>query len=210
MKRLESTKQIPIGSQLRIYKKGYGYAILNVTATSDYFLAALSDAEFMMTVQDGDALEAYLWIQEVASYEFRLEVIGKISSEPHILFFRNTDAITKSRERKCLGAQTRLPIEFFIIKTGDLHKGFSSEKVVFHSGHLIWIEDREAIIKSSVSLEEGIFLRGHVTLDGMDTEIVGKISAINRDKNIYNIMFTGENEDHRNRVLDYIFKIYRE
>jgi hypothetical protein len=210
MKKLDTTKQLPLESVLRIYKRGYGYAKLTVVATHELFLAAQSPNEFISSVNVGDVLEAYLWVEDIASFEFELEVIGTIPSEPGIIFFRNTENIKKERERKCLGAPTRLPIKYFTFTPGEMHKSFSSEKVVFHEGCIVWLEDREAIIRTDAHINEEVFVKGHIQIDGRDTEIVGRASVLNYDKFIYNILFTGISEIDRNRILDYIFSAYRE
>lgn len=210
MKRLDTTTQLPLDSVLRVYKRGYGYSKLTVVATHDLFLAAQSQEDFISSVAVGDTVEAYLWVEDVASFEFDLEVIGTIPEDPRIIFFRNTSDITKERERRCIGAPTQLPIRYFIFTPGEMQKSFSSEKVVFHKGCIIWLEDREAILKTDILIHDEVFVKGHIQIDGQDTEIVGKISELNRDKYIYNILFAGVSELNRNRILDYIFRTYRE
>ena len=210
MKKLEDTRNIPDGRAIRIYKKGFGYATVTTVATHEMFIAFQGDVELLSAVTIGDTLECYLWVEDVASYDFVVEIIGLIPAEPWIIFCKNTENITKNKERRCLGAKSDLPIKFFIFNPSDVHKGLRSETVVFHYGRVIWLEDREAIIKTDFSIQDDTFIKGHVQIDEQDTEIVGNVNALNREKNIYNIVFTGELTEDRNRILGYIFKTYRE
>lgn len=210
MKKLDSTIQLLPESVLRVYKKGFGYSILRVVTTHDLFLAARCPQDFLAALNNGDRLEAYFWVNDIASYEFSLEVIGSISKPPCVVFFANTDRFHKTDERKCLGAPTMLPINYFIFTPGEAGRAFSSEKVVFHQGHIIWLEDRESILKTDIEIQDDVFVRGHINIEDEDTEIVGKISVLNKDKFIYNILYTGVTEQDRSRILDYIFNTYRE
>ncbi len=210
MKKLETTKRIPAESILRVYKKGYGYSKIRVIEEIDTFLATYCDSGFYEKVHDVDTIEAYLWVENVASYEFKLTVIGKTCREPHIILFEHTEDIYRSEERKCLGAETSIPVDFFVFSPSDFDKGVSSEEVVMEKGTIVWLEDREAVIKSKTSIQNEFFLRSHLIFNGEDIEIMGKVSSINEDKNFYNIVYTGMSDRDRNRILDYIFSIYRE
>jgi len=210
MKKLKSTKNIPLKSIIRLYKKGYGYAKLSVIENNNYFIAAFTDPEFFPSVNDEDILEAYFWVENVASYEFFLKVIGRINVGPEILFFRHTDEIKRYEERKCLGVEINTPMKFFIFNPADMDKGVSSEKVVFHKGKVIWLEDREAVLKSRVKLNDGDYIKGNLRILNDDFEIIGNVKLIDSKKKIYNLIYKGMKEKERNRLLDYIFTLYRE
>ena len=210
MKKLETTRKILTGSTIRVYRKGFGYSKFEVLENNDYYMAAMARDDFFAAAGAGDILEAYLWVEDVASYEFKLEVIGKIISGPPILFVSHTSAITRSEQRKCLTAQVGIPIKFFTFDPGDSSKGVTTEQIVFHTGTIILLADREATIRSDVDIKGSKFLKGTITLNGDTIELVGMIDCINDTKNMYNIIFTGMHEKVRNRILDHIFTIYRE
>lgn len=210
MKKLETTRKIIIGSTIRVYKKGFGYSKFDVIENNDYYIAAMASDDFFASVGAGDALEAYLWVEDVASYEFKLEIIGKIVSGPPIIFFNHNRAITRSEQRKCLTAQVGIPIKFFTFDPGNPTRGVTTEQIVFHTGTIILLADREATIKSDDDINGSRFLKGTITLDGETIELVGMIDCLNDKKNMYNIIFTGMHEKVRNRILDHIFTIYRE
>ena len=88
--------KIPPQSLLRVYKKGFGYGKMTVIDVNEYYLAALADNDFFNAVSDGDKLQAYLWVEDVASYEFEFDIIGRIDTRHKILFFRHTDHLLKS------------------------------------------------------------------------------------------------------------------
>lgn len=210
MKKLETTRKIIIGSTIRVYKKGFGYSKFEVLENNDYYLAALARDDFFASVGTGDTLEAYLWVENEASYEFKLDIIGKIVSGPPVVFLNHTRTITRSEQRKCLTAQVSIPIKFFTFDPGNPSKGITTEQIVFHTGTIILLGDREATIRSDADIRGGKFIKGTITLDGATIETVGMLDCINDDKNIYNIIFTGMHEKVRNRILDHIFTIYRE
>jgi hypothetical protein len=210
MKKLGTTKKITHGSMLRMYLKGFGYATLTVIGKSEYYLAGLTGDEFFNSAHEGDQVEGYLWVEVVASYEFSLTIIGKISMGPRILFFSHTDRILRSAERKCLTAQVDIPLEFFPFDPGDPHKGISTEKIVYHTGRVILLTDREATIRSDDDIIGARFLKGNIRLEGDFIELVGMVDTVNESKKIYNLIFSGMHDKERNRILDYVFSHYRE
>ena len=210
MKKLETTRRIISGTVIRVYKKGFGYSTFEVIENNDYYIAALAQEDFFRFVKEGDLLEAYLWVEDVASYEFTLDIIGKIVSGPPIMFVGQTDNISRSPQRKCLTAQVDVPIKFFTFNPGDTSKGITTEQIVPHTGRVVLLADREATIRSDIDLKGSKFLKGTVTLDGETIELVGMIDCINEAKNVYNLLFTGMHDRVRNHILDYIFRIYRE
>jgi hypothetical protein len=210
MKKLETTRKIIIGSTIRVYKKGFGYSKFEVIENNDYYIAAMARNDFFESAGAGDTLETYLWVEDEASYEFILEIIGKIVTGPPIIFFNHTRAIRRSENRKCLTAQVNIPIKFFTFDPGDSSKGITTEQIIVQTGAIILLADREATIRSDVVLQGSRFIKGTITLDDETIELVGMMDCINEAKNIYNIIFTGMNEKVRNRILDHIFTIYRE
>lgn len=210
MKKLETTRKIIIGSTIRVYKKGFGYSKFEVIENNDYYIAAMARNDFFESAGAGDTLETYLWVEDEASYEFILEIIGKIVTGPPIIFLNHTRAIRRSENRKCLTAQVNIPIKFFTFDPGDSSKGITTEQIIVQTGAIILLADREATIRSDVDLQGSRFIKGTITLDDETIELVGMMDCINEAKNIYNIIFTGMNEKVRNRILDHIFTIYRE
>ena len=65
---------------LRLYKKGFGYAQATVIDLSGAYFAAAADRVFIDRVSDGERLAAYLWVENVASYEFSLTIAGRITA----------------------------------------------------------------------------------------------------------------------------------
>lgn len=210
MKKLDTTRKIFVGSIIRAYKKGFGYSTLTVIENSDYYMAALAGEEFFIATRDGDAVEAYLWVEDVASYEFTLKVIGRIVTGQPIMFFDHTDAVSRNSERKCLTAQVDIPIQFFTFDPGEANRGVSSEEIVFNSGSVILLSDREATIKSGIDLSGSKFLKGSIRIGKETVELIGKIETINKSKMIYNVLFAGMHDRVRNLILEYIFSTYRE
>jgi len=210
MKKLENTKNIHIGSLIRAYKKGFGYGRLTVIDNGDRYLGALCEGDFFKAVSEGDKIEMYLWVEEVASYEFTMDLIGRIITDPKVLFFSHTDRIERSEERRCLSATVDIPLKFFIFNPVEKEKGVHSEEVVFHNGKLVLLEDRAAALKCVTALKEGSYMKGHVTLGETGIEFVGKIISLNPDRQIYMVEFTGMHEKDRNTILEFIFSTYRE
>jgi hypothetical protein len=212
MKRIDNTRKIPINSLLRVYKKGFGYSKVTIVDVNEDFFGGLVDDDFYNFIRDGDIVDAYLWVEHAASYDFKLQVIGRISLPPRIVFFRHSDDLAFSRERRCLRARVALPFRFFVIETGETGGVFTSEKVVHHNGTFIEMSDREAVFTSDISIPENSIVRGHIEINSRDIEIVGPIQigqAPGGDFH-YEITYNGLNGSERNRILDYVIGIYRE
>jgi hypothetical protein len=210
MKKLETTRKIIIGTVIRAYRKGFGYSTFEVIENNEYYIAVLAQEDFFGSVREGDQLEAYLWVEDVASYEFNVSIIGKIVSGPPILFLGHTEDISRSPQRKCLTAQVDVPIKFFTFNPGDQSKGITTEEIVLHTGRIVLLADREATIRSDSDIRGNKFLKGTIVIDGETIELVGMLDCINEEKNVYNLLFTGMHDKVRNHILDYIFSIYRE
>jgi hypothetical protein len=208
MKQLSSTQQIPEKSLLRAYRKGFGYSKLEVVINSRFFLGALANEDFFSNVADGDSLETYLWVENVASYNFTLTVIGKLSRGANIIFFEHTDRIERSEKRKCLKAKVDLPVKFFLFSSRRIVKSFTSEEIIYHKGNIMEMSDREIILQSGEELPPENFLYGHIPVNGENIEIIGKYESLGGGA--YLIPLTGISEKDRMRLLDYIFSIYRE
>ncbi len=210
MKKLESTRKIINGSVIRIYKKGFGYSKITVIDSTDYYLAAMADDDLHSAIREGDSLDSYLWVEDVASYEFELPFIGKIVTGPPILFFGHTEAIVRSSDRKCLTATVRIPFKFFTFDPGDTTRGITSEQIVYHEGTVVLLSDREATIQTKEKIGKSRFLKGQTAIQGQIIELVGMVDELNESKGIYNVLFAGMHEKERKTILDYIFTTYRE
>ncbi len=211
MKKLHSTLDIKMNSILRIYKKGFGYARLIVTDVTEHFFSVSGDDDFVAHVGQGDVVEAYYWVEHSASYEFTLEVLGKFEKELKLVFFKHTDALTWSEERKCLTAEVSIPFKFFTFSVDESAKVFSSKNVDPHEGAIVSLSDREALVRYDGVIEKNTFMRGHILVRGDDLAITGKpVPVPEAGQGVYRIEFSGMSEKERNRILDYIFTIYRE
>jgi hypothetical protein len=210
VKKLETTKKIVIGSVIRVYRKGFGYSKLTVMDNNEHYLAATAEDAFFHSIIEGDIVEAYLWVHDVASYEFYLQLIGKIVIGPRILFFSHTEKISRSVERKCLTAKVDLPVKFFTFDPGDVSKGISSEKIVTHTGTIILLSDREATLRSDENICCDRFFKGQIRIPHETIELIGMVVPVNEEKRIYNILFAGMHDKERNKLLEYVFSTYRE
>jgi hypothetical protein len=210
MKKLDTTKRIIVNCVIRVYRKGFGYSKVTIVDNNEYFITALADEEFFDYCRENDIVEAYLWVEDIASYEFTLTVIGKMAPGLRFLFFAHTDMITRNEQRKCLTATVDIPMQFFTFDPGDREKGITTEEIVYHTGSVILLSDREATVRSNVDLREAKFLKGHISIKNELIELVGMIDPINVSKKVYNVIFAGMNERVRNHILEYIFSIYRE
>lgn len=215
MKKLETTRRIVQGTVLRIYKQGFGYARLAVTDVTDHYMACLCESEYFMHAKPGDSLEVYLWVENIASYDFSTRVLGKLDpldeKIPHILFLDHTTEITRSEERRCLHARVNMPMRFFLFDTGKIDKNFSTEEIQFYDGIILELGDREILLRSDIPLPARHFMYGHIPMGGGQMEIIGKINLIDDNgANIYRVSFPGIPEKERNVILDYIFDVYRE
>jgi hypothetical protein len=212
MNKIQSTNDIKPKSLLRIYKKGFGYSKIEVIDINDYYLAALSDIELTASTDAGDKFNAYLWTNNETSYEFDLDVIGKIENNFTIIFFSHTNKISWSKKRKCLKLKTRIPSRFFPIDVHDFHKNFSSHGIKLLKGTVIELSDREALLQYSGKLNEGIFIKGHLLTSNGDIDYLGRIDRqmIRGGKQTYRLDLSEMHADDRNRILDFIISVYRE
>ncbi len=210
MKKIVSTEEIAPGNVIRIYKKGYGYASVNVIDNNEYFWAALVTNDLSDHVAVGDSVEAYLWHENTASYEMALTVTGLISVPRSIIVFQHTDQLLRTTGRKCLTAQVALPVQFFTFSPHDEPRGISAEAIHSIQGMIILLSDREAAMKCSQELAESHFMKGHIHLNNEAVELIAKISSLNPEKHIYNLSFTGMPERAHEQLLNYVFSIYRE
>jgi len=208
MRKLASTHKIKKDVILRVYKKGFGYSKLTVLHNEDQYIAATASAEFLNNVRDGDKIQVYFWVEDVASYDFSVIALGRITVDNSIIFLNHTEDIERKESRRCLTAHVNLPITFFLVDLNDTSKSISTEKVVHHKATLTELGDREAIVRCSENLPVDTVLRGHITLHNEDIEISGKLELV--DEGEYAIAFSGMNDKDRNLLLDYVFSTYRE
>lgn len=210
MKKLETTRKIIPGSVIRVYRKGFGYTTLVIVDNNEYYLSALSDEEFFNFCRENDTVEAYLWVEAVASYRFTLTVTGKIAPGNRFIFFNHTDKIIRSTERKCLTASVNIPIQFFTFDPAENGRGITSTAIVPHAGSVIRLSDREATIRTDADLSGSKFLKGSIRIRDEMIEVVGRITDTGDEKNTHVILFTGMHDKVRNHILKYVFSIYRE
>lgn len=212
MKTFTSTRNLKENAVLRVYRKGYGYAKLTVIDCNNHFFAAISPEDFFRRMENHATIDAYLWREYIASYEFRLNIVGSFITDAPILCFAHTDTISCSLERKCLMASVSIPFRFYTFAIHGKHKSFYTEEIVFLNGTIVGISDREAVFISPANLPLTCLIKGHAIIDGRDTEITGKISsyASESERRMYTIEYAGMSEKERNRILDYVFTIYRE
>lgn len=216
MKKIDSSRKIQKGTILRIYKKGFGYARLEIFENNDlYFSAYAFNKDLISNISINDKIEVYIWIENEASYEFSTEVAGLIPegsvSNNGILFLKHSKNITKNTKRKCLKANVNIPVKFFVFDTGKIEKNFETEEIIFHNGIITEIGDREAKMECPEKIEEDSFLYGHITIDFQNLEIIGKIESVPQgNEKLYKISYPGLSEKDRAKILDYIFDVYRE
>jgi hypothetical protein len=207
MKKIDSTRKIPLGTVVRLYKKGFGYCRAEILENSNYFIALKVASDFINAVTDRDILEAYIGFDDEHIFEFKSEVIGKIFREPWILFISHSEEITIFNERKCLTAKTSLPVNFFIIDT-HVKKNFHSDNIEMLEGTVLELCDRDALLSTEADITPGVFIKGHLK-GGKGIEILGKVvSALGN--NLFNISFESAGDKERILILEYVMNIYRE
>ncbi len=213
MKSIPSTEHLKPETMLRVYKRGFGYAKIRLVDVHDLFLAAEAPGDLFAHVQEGDMLEAYLWKEDVASFEFPLQVKGKIQVRLPIVFFAHTAKVTATRERKCLSAKVAMAVKFYPISLNHEDKRFYSEKITMHDGTIVEISDRDAVLKCSLDLPAGRLLNGHMPIGPhANMEFTARVNARRDegDERVYTIEYLGMHEKQRAEILDYVFTAYRE
>ena len=212
MIKINSTRDIKENSVLRIYKRGYGYSKITVFDVNDYFLAALADRDLIENVVEGDICKSYLWVENEASYEFTLEVLGMFGRDVSFIFFKHTDDILWSRSRKCLKADVRIPLNFFPLEVGNTGRNFNSKEITILRGTIVELSDREALLQFNGDMKESTFLKGHFSVDNISVDLIGRIvfSRVQDGERYYQIEFSGMSDRERDRILDYVFSVYRE
>ncbi len=207
VKKMETTLQIPEGMVVRVYRKGFGYSIITVLGNNQHFLAALCDEDFFTSTGDGETVDAYLWQEGVASYEFPLVVIGRTTRGTRILLFSHTERIASSVNRKCLMAKVDIPAVFFISPLNPDGQIFSSEKLTHRSGVVVMMSDREIILQYDAEMPRGELFYGKINIDE-EIELIGVVEG--KVEAGYSILLSGIPERTRQLLLDYVFRFYRE
>jgi hypothetical protein len=212
MRKLTSTRNINKDSVLRLYLKGFGYAKIRIISITEHYIAACATEDFFKRVREGDAVECYLWVEDEASCEFSLGVLGKINPGIEIVFLSHTTEIRYSTERKCLRARVGIPFKFYTLPVARGESAFYSEEIVFHEGRISELTDREAVFSYQDPLPLTCLVKGHICADGLDIEVTGRINDYTEstDGHIYVIEFMGLNDRERDKILEYIFTVYRE
>jgi hypothetical protein len=220
MKHLASTMDLREDLVLRAYLKGYGYARLVVVGITRHFYITDTPADFFRIVRADDILLGYLWTQNSISFEFEMKVAGKITvpaetssatGPGHFIAFIHTADITSAAERKCLKADVSIPFRFFTIAAPRSDKSFYTEEILYLDGTITMLSDREAVLETEHDIPLTGLVRGHIRLDGEEIDVTARISSVESGtKNRYCIEYTGMNDRERNRILEYVFAIYRE
>ncbi len=211
MKKISSTKELNENEVLRVYKQGFGYAVLRVVHIDDDFFSARGDKPFVSALKKKDRLEAYLWSEKLSAYEFELEVLGTIDDDLHMVFFKHADRMRFSRERKCLTADVHLPFSFFPFDILHTRKAFTATAVKKNRGVIVRISDREGVMRYDGSMTEGKFIKGRLKILNEEIDIVAKIEPAPRaEENTYMLKFIGMPERERERILEFVFNVYRE
>lgn len=211
---LATTKKIPENTLLRVYKKGYGYAKLTVIVNADMFFACAANAAFLKQVKDGGKIDAYLWVENEAAYEFKLTVAGRITVGEPVLFFNHTDIISRSEERKCLRAKVKIKSNFFVFEPKDLPKAvnINSQDIKRQTGTITELTDREFLFTTQTSLPEGKFLFTSLNIgqngESEELQLIGKYSPKGKDGYLVDINSLSKTD--RAKLLDYIIGVYRE
>lgn len=213
MKKLETTRRLVPGTLLRVYRKGYGYGRFTVRDVTDDYFACLCAGNFFYNIVPGDQVEAYMWVENVASYDFMTRILGRLEhlddNVPPVLFLEHSVNIVRSETRRCLKAHVEMPFRFFLFDSGRIEKNFSSEEILFHQGTILELGDREMLFRPDDPLSARHFLYGHLKLGERQMEIIGKVAA-EGDTGLYTVSFPGIPEKERIQILDYIFDVYRE
>lgn len=205
MKKITKTNDIKTNTPIRVYKKGYGYALLTLIENNDLFLICKAPEDFYTYIKENESVECYIWPYPDGSYDFSTIILGKIAQPFTILLLQHTDAITYNPSRQCLRAKVNLPFTFFTFSINTT-KSFSSEDIKWNEGTIVELTDREAVLQTSIPLEH--FVKGHLSLGTKDIDITGKVTGINSTH--YDISFVGLDDTDRITILDYIFTVYRE
>ena len=155
MKKITKTNDMKPNTHIRVYKKGFGYALLSLIENNDFFLICKSPGDFFNHIQENEAVECYVWPYPDGSYDFSSIVLGKIASPFPIILLKHTQSIIYNPSRQCLKAKVNIPFKFFTfsIKT---NKNFSVESIQWHEGTILELTDREALLQTSAKLENFI------------------------------------------------------
>ena len=205
MKNITKTADIKTNTPVRVYKKGYGYALLTVIENNELFLLCRSSEDFLSHVKENDTVECYLWPYPDGSYDFNTTILGKINAPFPIILLQHTDTIVYNPSRRCLKAQVNIPFTFFTFSI-NTSRSFSSEEIQWHEGIVKELTDREALLQTTTPLEH--YVKGHLTLGTKKIDITGKVTA--SDDTLYDITFVGLDDADRISILDYVFTVYRE
>lgn len=209
MKKIKSTKELRENQIIRVYFKGYGYATLSVVDVNNDFFSARGNREFISRLQKGNRMEAYLWSEKFSAYEFELEVLGTINDDLCIVFFKHSNEMHFSKERKCLIARVNLSFQFFVFDVAKDEKIVSFNAVEKLSGEIIQLSDREALLFCECDLPLGKYVKGHLNLIRDDIDIIARVTQ-SSEKNHYHLRFMGLHEREREKILQFVFDVYRE
>lgn len=212
MRSIASTRDIREHSVIRAYRKGYGYAKLSVVVVNEHFLITTAPEDLFSSVSEGDRLDAYLWKENIASFEFPLRVIGRARDGLSFLIFAHTGEVRAGAERRCLKAAVDIPIRFFLLPVERGGKSFYTETIVFRAGRVAELGDREITIRSPEELSLTSLIKGHIPIADREIEFAGRIVSFSANGGDYSyvVEFQGMSEKDRLLLLDKVFAEYRE
>lgn len=211
MKRIKSTRDLKVNDVLRVYKKGFGYAVVSVIDIHEQFISAKAEKDFVASVKQGDVLDAYFWSDHMTSCEFSLEILGLFSIDLQIIFFKHTSRISCGAERKCLQADISMPFPFFIFNVENSERVFSSTRVKMKKGRIVKLSDRDAVFRYNGSLQDCTFVKGHLGIRGEDIDVIGRLDrSPGSARNTYHMHFSGLAEKDREKIMDFVYSVYRE
>jgi hypothetical protein len=210
MRKIFSTRQIPKKSLIRLHILGFGYVCVSVYDNNEHYIALLSENVLSEKICIGSSVESYLWLDGDSSYEFMLNINAVICGKPAFIFCAHTYEIKHNYSKKCITAEVDIPISFIMFNMGLADKGISAEKIITHEGSIVLIEDREAVLKTDISIIEKCFVKFNIQINNENIEIFGRAEEINPEKYIYNIKYIGMSEKIRNIIRNYIYDVYKE
>ncbi len=212
MKKINSTREIRENTLIRVYKKGFGYSLLTTVENTEFILICRCDREFTDITRKGDRLECYLWLHQVSSFEFTTEVVGTMVNDIPLVMLAHTDDVKRNEERRCLSAEVDLPVTFFTFAIEDSDKNFYTEETNLVDATLTELSDREGVIICDGDTGQDHLLKGHMMLDDSRIDIIGNIEKVEKEggKHRIHVSFVGLNDDERNKILNYVFSVYRE
>ena len=215
MKQLATTAELREGLVLRAYRQGFGYAGCGGWVTR--ILPYHPEDSTCASKRGGSSAicgpEPALRIEMKVAGKFVIppDDDGGSGDVRRFLAIAHTGDISSSSERKCLKAAVSLPFRFFTIRVARSDRSFYTEEIHYLDGTITMMSDREAVLETDHDLPLTALLRGRLGFDENDIDVTARIvNAESGSPNRYDIEYTGMSDRERNRILEYVFSIYRE